>query len=166
MHLWKIRNGIPSLADNFLVAGATSVGLGCFVLTLDHALEFFEPRGFSYLGYATVFLAFGVCGALGIWLFMRNEKLLRAEVIIPRRVFGFGTAAVLILITTSLIAQIVRLPLMSTGLIVVVAYTCLYTLVVKASFRWPAPTTTCSVALSLALAAIGVLSKILKVAIT
>jgi hypothetical protein len=164
MHLWKIQNGIPSLADNFLVAGGTSVGIGGFVLTLDRALEFFEARGFNYLGYAVVFLAFGTLGGLGLWLFRRNEKRLRAEVIIPRRVFGFGIAAVLILVTTSLVAQVFRLPLMSTGSIVVGIYTFLYTFVVKAALRWPARTATFSLCLSLVVGAVGVLTQFLNLA--
>jgi hypothetical protein len=111
-----------------------------------------------------VFLAFGTLGGLGLWLFRRNEKRLRAEVIIPRRVFGFGIAAVLILVTTSLVAQVFRLPLMSTGSIVVGIYTFLYTFVVKAALRWPARTATFSLCLSLVVGAVGVLTQFLNLA--
>ncbi|ATC64869.1 hypothetical protein CMV30_13325 [Nibricoccus aquaticus] len=162
MHLWKIQNGIPSLADNILVAAGLSLGVGAFVLSLNCALEFFEARGFNYLGYFAVFSVFGVLGGLGLWLFMRNEKLLRAEVIVPRRVFGFGTATVLIMITTALISDLFQSDLATTGLVVIGFYTIAYSVIVQCALRWPSRTTSFSLWLSLTLGALGVLAKALK----
>lgn len=163
MHLWKIQNGIPSLADNFLVAGGMSVGIGCFVQTLDSFLEFFEARGFNYLGYFAAFGAFGALGGLGLWLFMRNEKRLCDEVIIPCRVFGYGTSTILIMITTFLINDLFRTDLTTTGLLVVGSYTIVYSLIVQCSLRWPSRTASFTLWLSLTLNAIGLLAKAFKV---
>jgi hypothetical protein len=162
MHLWKIQNGIPSLADNLLVAGGLSLGVGAFVLSLDHALEFFEARGFNYLGYFAVFSIFGALGGVGLWIFARNEKRLRSEVIIPRRVFGFGTAAVLTMITTILISDLFDSDMMATGLAVVGFFTLAYSLIIQASLRWPSSVATFSLWLSVALGALGLLAKAFK----
>ncbi len=89
MTLWRIKNGLPSLADGLLVIGGIPGAVFIPVRALDPLLDYFEPRGLPYLGYAILFVMLFGLGGLGLLVFLRNQRKLRPKIRAPRVVFAF-----------------------------------------------------------------------------
>jgi hypothetical protein len=169
MKLWHIVDGVPSVADGVLVSAAPVFCLGVFVRVLDPVLNYFEPRGLVYLGYALVFLAFGCLGGIGFAAFMANQKKMREEVRVPRVVFAFSAVPVVLVLHTAIVAwlvpTIVRRDLSldsisnQVGLVLIAVFGVLYALVVKAALRFPTRTTAIAIWFNLALSALEVAAK-------
>ena len=149
------------MADAFLVVGGLIGVCLLFIPCAELLLDFFEPRGLSYLGYFLALMFMLGAGAAGVWVFLRNEKMMRWEVIIPRRVFGI-TSAPLIFIAMHLTSSLVW----STDLgffehiaLLVVLFLPLFGIVVKLSLLFPARAAEVALWFHLGLAGLGVLAK-------
>jgi hypothetical protein len=172
MTLWRIEDGIPSVADGLLVAGGMISGIGLFVYLADPVLNYFELRGMLYLGFAVLFLIFGSLGALGFLVFFRNQNKMRDEIRIPRLVFALSTPPLFLLFHALLIAwlfpAIIRKEIMLddayqvVGLSLIVVFAVMYAIVVRAALRWPARTTAIALWFNVGLGAAGVTAKVLS----
>ena len=155
MTLWRIRNGIPSFADALLVAGGPALCIGCFVEIADPFLNFFEPKGFLYLGWGLLCLAGSLLGGCGFLLFWNVQQKIRPEIRVPRLVFAFAAVP---LIWQPLVNDLDK-AWRNLGIGLVVIFAGLYSVVVKTALRYPERTTIIAVWFSLALGAIGLIAK-------
>jgi hypothetical protein len=101
MTLWRIKDGIPSLADALLVTGGVSTVIGIVVPSIDPMLNYFEPMGLVYLGWAGLFLLGAIVGVTGMIGFYRNEKIIRNEIRFSRWVFGYLSPVLIMVLTFS-----------------------------------------------------------------
>jgi len=172
MTLWRIKDGIPSVADGLLVAGGMMSCIGLFIRSADPVLNYFEPRGLLYLGFVILFVIFGSLGGLGFLVFWRNQKKIREEIRVPRIVFAFCTPPLFLLFHTLLMAwlfpAIVRHELTLdeayrwVGINLIVVFAVMYAAVVRAAIRWPARTTVIALWFNVGLGAVGVTAKALS----
>ncbi len=161
MTIWRIKAGVPSLADALLVVGGLIGVCSLFIPCVEPLLDFFEPRGLSYLGYFIGLLLMLGAGAAGVWAFLRNEKKMRWEVVIPRRVFAI-TAAPLIFIAihlTSPWAWSTDLGFFEHIALLVVLFIPLFGIVVRLSLRFPARAAEVAIWFHVGLAGLGVIAK-------
>ncbi|MBX3750899.1 MAG: hypothetical protein KF897_12490 [Opitutaceae bacterium] len=171
MTLWRIKDGIPSIADALLVAGGMICGIGIFVPLSDRILDYFEPRGLLVLGYAVLLVIGMGVGGLGFWAFIRNQKKIREEIRIPRLVFAFA-APPLILLFHSILLPVFWRPWenhstealdqawRNLGVSLILVFAWLYVFMVKAAIRYPARTTIIALWFNVGLGAVGVAAKI------
>ena len=167
MTLWRIRDGIPSFADALLVAGGTVFGIGCFIAIADPFLDYFEPKGQLYLGYGLLFLIGLVSGGSGMAIFWRNQQKIRPEIRIPRMVFTFASAP-LIVIFHQLLLPAFWEPLVNDldqvwrnlGISLIVVFAWFYVAVVRAALRYPERTTIIALWFNVGLGAVGLIAKI------
>lgn len=161
MTLWKIHDGIPSIADAFLVVGGLIGACTVFIPCVEPILSVFEPRGLVYLGYFVALLVMLISGAAGFWLFVRNEKKLRWEVIVPRRVFAITSLPVIFLVRFFTDAWAFRagLGFFEHLASLVFCFVPIFGLVVRVSLRFPERAAAAAMWFQLSLAALGVLAK-------
>jgi len=161
MTIYRIRDGVPSVADALLVVGGFPGACTVFTPCIEPILAVFEPIGLVYLGYFIALLVMLMSIAAGIWIFLRNEKKLRWEVIIPRRVFAFTSMPVifLVLFFTDAWAFRVGVGFFEHLALLVVCYVPIFGLVVRISLRFPERAALAAIWFQVALAALGVLAK-------
>jgi hypothetical protein len=161
MTLWKINDGLPSAADALLVVGGFLGACTVFIPCIEPILSVFEPLGLVYLGYFVALLGMLFSAAAGFWLFVRNEKKLRWEVIIPRRVFAITSMPVIFLVRFFTDAWAFRagLGFFDHLAILVVCFVPIFGLVIRVSLRFPQRAAEVAMWFQVSLAALGVLAK-------
>ena len=172
MTLWRIKDGIPSLADGLLVTGGMMGGIFLLTAVFDPFLNYFEPRGFLYLGYAILFVVFGSLGGLGFFVFLRNQQKLREEVRVPRGVFAFAVPPLFLLFQEIAISWLFPSILEKkieledayhlVGVTLFFGFAVLYAAVVRAALRWPGRTTVIALWFSVGMTALGATAKVLN----
>jgi hypothetical protein len=172
MNLWRIKDGMPSVADGLLVAGGMMGDFFLLTAVFDPFLNYFEPRGLLYLGYAILFIAFGALGGFGFLVFWRNQKKLRVEIRVPRLVFAFAVPPLFLLFHSIAISWLFPFILPGkisledayrlVGVTLVIGFALLYTTVVRAALRWPTRTTMIALWFNVGMGALGVTAKFLK----
>lgn len=162
MTLWRIRDGVPSIADALLTLGGPLSACSGAISCIDPLLDFFEPRGLGYLGFAIALLLLLVSGGAAAWLFFRNEKKLRWEVIVPRRVFLISAVPVTMLglLLTSSWAWGAGLRFFEHFALLVVCLLPIFGVVMRYSLRSPHRAMAIAVWFHLALVALGTLAKV------
>ena len=173
MTIWRIKNGLPSVADGLLVAGGMIGGINLLSEVFDPVLNYFEPRGLLYVGYAILFVAFGALGGLGIMVFLRNQNKLRDEIRVPRLVFAFAIPPLFLLFNSIAISLIFPYIIRENisiekanyviSLALIVGFALVYAVIVRAALRWPTRTTWIALWCNVGMAAIGVTAKIIKI---
>ena len=161
MTLWKIKDGLPSAADALLVVGGFLGACAVFIPCIEPILGVFEPLGLVYLGYFFALLVMLFSAAAGFWLFVRNEKKLRWEVIIPRRVFAITSMPVIFLVRffTEPWAFRAGVGFFDHLALLVICFVPVFGLVVRVSIRFPERAVGVAMWFQVSLAAIGVLAK-------
>jgi hypothetical protein len=161
MNVWRIKEGIPSLADALLVVGGLIGICMLFLPFADALLDFLEPKGLAYLGYFIALMFLLGAAAAGVWAFLKNEKKMRWEVVIPRRIFAI-TAAPLIFIAmhlTSPWAWRSDIGFFEHVGVLVLLFLPLFVVVMRLSLRFPRRAAEVALWFHLSLAGIGVLAK-------
>lgn len=162
MTLWRIKDGIPSIADALLATGGLIGVCLLFIPCIEPLLDFFDPKGLSYLGFLFGLIIMLGVGAVAVWVFIRNEKKMRWEVVIPRRVFAF-TAAPLIFIAMHLTSFWTRDADISffehIGLLVIL-FVPVFGVIVRLSLLFPAKAAAIALWFQLGLTGLGVLAKV------
>ena len=149
------------MADAFLVVGGFLGAASLFIPAIEPILSIFEPRGLSFIGYFLALLLMLAAGALGFWLFVRIERKLRWEVIIPRRVFAI-TSAPIIFILVYLTGPWVwksGMGFFEHALLLVLALVPVYGLVLRLSLRFPERAAGVAIWFHLGLMGLGVFAK-------
>lgn len=167
MTLWRIRDGVPSLADALFVAGGPIFCIGCFTAIADPFLDYFEPKGLLYLGFGLLFLIGLLFGGSGFLLFWRIQQKLRPEIRFPRLAFAFA-AIPLIFIFHQLLLPLFWTPLANDldlvwrnlGFSLIVFFALLYVGMVKAAVRYPERTNFIALWFSVGLGLIGAVAKV------
>ncbi len=172
MNLWRIENGLPSLADGLLVAGGLVGGIFLLTTVLDPVLNYFEPRGLLYLGYAFLFSVFSVLGGIGFLVFWQNQNKIREEIRVPRIVFAFATPPLILLFQSVVIAwlwpDIIHKKITfedaarTAGALLIIIFAILYAGVVRAAIRWPARTTIIALWFNVGMGMLGAVAKFVK----
>ena len=161
MTIWRIKEGVPSLLDSLLVAGG-AVGVSMImVAVLDPLLDYMEPRGLSLLGFFIAFVLLLSTGGLAFWLFVRNEKKIRPEIIIPRRVFALTSAPLIYMALYLTSPWVWRSEVSFTEHIgaLVLFFMLLFRLVIRASLRFPHRASEVAIWFHIVLCGLGVLAK-------
>jgi len=124
-------------------------------------LSYFDPHDLSALGFFLALMFMLGAGALVVLMFRRNEKQIRPEIIIPRRVFAI-TSVPLIFIAY----QITRPWAFRSGVgffehfaILSLFFTGIFGLVVRACLKFPQRASEVAIWFSLVLSGIGVVAK-------
>ena len=162
MRLWKIENGIPSLADNVLISGVPPLGIAGVVATLSSSLEFFESRGLSsYYGYVTTILGSGILGGLWLFFFSRNEKRILPDLLQVRRIWASGLSLVLSFIAGLLVTDLFKTDFVLTQIMSALGCTLLYSLVIVWARHRPGQATHTTIIIALSLSLLGLIAKFL-----
>jgi hypothetical protein len=161
MTLWRIKDGIPSVADALLTVGGLLGVCTVFIPCIEPILSVFEPLGLVYLGYFLALLVMLMSGVAGVWLFLRNEKKLRWEVIIPRRVFAITAVPMIFLVRFLTDPWTFRagISFFEHLALLVVCFVPIFGLVVRFSLRFPQRAMEVAMWFHISLAALGVLAK-------
>jgi hypothetical protein len=172
MTLWRINDGMPSVADGLLVAGGMMGGIFLLTAVSDPVLNYFEPRGLLYLGEALLFVVFGALGGLGFLVFWRNQKKLREEIRVPRLVFAFSTPPLFLIFQSLAIAWLTPAIIHGTinfkdaynavGLVLIVVFALIYSAVIHAAIWWPTRTTLIALWFNIGMGVLGVTAKFLN----
>jgi hypothetical protein len=170
MHIWRIREGIPSWADAALVVGGPVAIVGAMVASIEPVLDWFEPRGWAYAGFAVVLGVYSGAVGLAGWLFLRNQRKIRPEIVLPRitaaccamPLVAIFHAVVMSLILSAGAVRGLSLDAIQVGVAggLVLAGMLCYARLVSTALRFPERTALRVMRLSAGLSLVGVLAKV------
>lgn len=161
MTLWRIDNGIPSLADALLVSVCPMAVCLSIIPISDWLLSYLEPHDLGALGFFLALMFMLGIGALTFSVFRRNERRIRPEIIIPRRVFAITSVPLIFIAYQMTLPWAFRTAICfyDHHLLLSLFFTGIFGLVVRGCLKFPHRASEVAIWFSLILSAIGLVAK-------